>query len=149
MYADAATESDVNAFIDRWSSQKDGAQDSADVLPVFLALRDHLHAQHGAVVHFVSRPGVSHSLRGAFPGWAARPLAVLVDVVDDDPAARWLSVCFHDDALTDPEERGDRIPAGLDGNDARCFNLEDGDEPSMRYVKDRISEAFTHCRSRS
>lgn len=143
MYADAATEAAVNAFIAQWTAGEDGA----GVLPVFVALCDHLHTHDGAVAEFVSRPGVSHSLRGTFPGWASRPLAVLVDVIDDDPAARWLSVCFHDDSLTDPEERGDWIPTGLNGNDARCFNLEDGDKEFMHYVKDRISEAFAHCRS--
>ena len=143
MYADAATEAAVNGFVEQWTA----AGDDAGVIPVFLALRDHVLAQQGALAEFVSRPGVSHSLRGTFPGWGDRPLAVLLDVVDDDPAARWLSVCFHDDALTDPEERGDWIPTGLNGNDARCFNLEDGDEEFMLYVKDRISEAFAHCRA--
>jgi hypothetical protein len=66
-------------------------------------------------------------------------LFALVDVIDDDPAARWLSVCFYADMITDPEELGDVAPGGLAGEDARCFDLESGARAD--YILERLKEA--------
>ena len=66
---------------------------------------------------------------------------VLVDVVDDEPEARWLSVCFYADMVNDPDELGDFVPSGLMGKDACCLNLEE-DDPAMRdYILARLGEA--------
>ena len=66
---------------------------------------------------------------------------MLVDVVDDEPEARWLSVCFYADMVNDPEELGDFVPSGLMGKDACCLNLEE-DDPAMRdYILARLGEA--------
>jgi hypothetical protein len=37
----------------------------------------------------------------------------MVDVIDDDPEVRWLSVCFYGEMITDPDEAGELIPEGL------------------------------------
>ena len=55
-------------------------------------------------------------------------LFAIIDVIDDDPQARWLSVCFYGDMITDPEGRGEVIPGGLAGADeqscrANCISL--------------------------
>lgn len=90
---------------------------------------------------FKARPNVSYSLRAAHKGDTSRPLFVLVDVVDDAPEARWLSVCFYADMVTDPQELGDFVPEGLMGKDACCLNLEE-DDPAMRaYILARLEEA--------
>jgi hypothetical protein len=65
----------------------------------------------------------------------------MVDIIDDDPENRWLSVCFYDDLVSDPEERGDFVPKGLLGEDARCFDLDEADEDAVGYVAQRIREA--------
>ena len=63
------------------------------------------------------------------------------DVVDDEPEARWLSVCFYADMVNDPDELGDFVPSGLMGKDACCLNLEE-DDPAMRdYILARLGEA--------
>ena len=82
-----------------------------------------------------------HSLRAANAKNDERPLFVLVDVVDDEPEARWLSVCFYADMVNDPNELGDFVPSGLMGKDACCLNLEE-DDPAMRdYILARLGEA--------
>lgn len=68
----------------------------------------------------------------------------MVDVIDDDPADRWLSVCFYKELVDDPEQLGDEVPGGLLGEDARCFDLSQPDEDMVRYIEQRLSEA---CRA--
>lgn len=63
----------------------------------------------------------------------------MVDVIEDDP--RWLSVCFYEEMVTDPEERGDSVPGGLLGEDGICFDVDAFDETLLSYIKQRITEA--------
>ncbi len=65
----------------------------------------------------------------------------MVDIVDDDPGKRWLSVCFYGDSVTDPEEAGNLIPGGLLGEDGYCFDLYANDPETVAYLKKRIDEA--------
>jgi hypothetical protein len=67
----------------------------------------------------------------------------MVDVIDDDPAERWLSVCFYGDMITDPEERGEVIPGGLAGSDGYCFDMYDDDEKLAHYLVERMKEGYT------
>ena len=66
----------------------------------------------------------------------------MVDVIEDTP--RWLSVCFYNEMIGDPDENGDFVPDGLLGEDALCFDLEEFNEESIRYVQARMDEA---CRN--
>ena len=66
---------------------------------------------------------------------------MLVDVVDDEPESRWLSVCFYADMITDPDEKGDYVPEGLMGEDACCFNLDEDDAAMRAYIAARLAEA--------
>mgnify|MGYP000709343104 FL=1 len=43
--------------------------------------------------------------------------------------------------VSDPGEKGDFVPGGLMGEDARCFNLEDDDAVMRDYIKARLAEA--------
>jgi hypothetical protein len=112
-----------------------------DSKEAFLACRKALLSIDGMVPDFKARPGITYSLRGSHPAQQRRELFVLIDVIDDDPAQRWLSVCFYDDMVTDPEEQGDWVPQGLMGEDARCFNVDELDEDLVFYVIERIGEA--------
>ncbi|MBZ4684535.1 MAG: hypothetical protein JG774_280 [Desulfomicrobiaceae bacterium] len=107
----------------------------------FGILREALAAVPGVVLSTKLRPGVSISLRGGHPRQEGRELFVMVDIIDDDPENRWLSVCFYDDLVSDPEERGDFVPQGLLGEDARCFDLDEADADAVGYVAQRIREA--------
>ncbi len=90
---------------------------------------------------FNERPGISYSLRAKHPSQEKRTLFVLVDVVDDDPDERWLSVCFYNDMIQDPDELGDFVPDGLMGEDALCLNLDEENEEMQAYIFKRIQEA--------
>jgi hypothetical protein len=90
---------------------------------------------------FKSRPGVSYSLRAAHQNQSRRELFVMLDVIDDDPDDRWLSICFYGDMITDPEAKGDLIPEGLLGEDGYCFDLDAWDEDDLNYLEGRLAEA--------
>jgi hypothetical protein len=75
---------------------------------------------------------------------ARRPIFVLVDIIDDDPDHRWLSACFYADMITDPEEKGEVIPAGILGEDGYCFDLYAYDPKMVSYIGKRIDEAHNH-----
>lgn len=127
-------------FVDGWS------HDPNAVKPIFLHLKNMLQACEGVSLSFKTRPGISYSLRGACPE-SEREMFVMVDVVDDDPEDRWLSVCFYDDQVTDPDELGDWAPSGLGDLDARCFTLENNDPDMTAYTEARIQEALKASQS--
>ena len=127
----------VQAFIDSWT------EDPLNTKPIFMSLLNELTGKANAVVEFHQRPCISHSLRGLFSNGQDRPLFVMIDVIDDDPKARWLSVCFYGDMIDDPDEMGDLIPGGLLGADGHCFDISEADEPLTQYVRMRIQQAYT------
>ena len=92
-------------------------------------------------LQFISRPGVSYSMRPKHRNQKDRDLFAIIDVIDDDPADRWLSVCFYGDMISDPEERGELIPGGLAGSDGYCFDMFEDDEGLAHYLVDRLVEA--------
>ena len=109
-------ENEFNAFLDSWKT------DPCDAKKVILAYREQLAATNGVELSYKCRPGVSYSLRARNRAQQLRDFYVMIDVGDDDPENRWLSVVFYADLVTDPDEKGDIAPGGLDGEDAYCFN---------------------------
>ena len=126
--------SELDTFLTEWS---DTPQKNRQA---FIELKHHLDAKPEVMLSFVARPGVTYSLRAAAPARTDRPLFAMVDVIEDDP--RWLSVCFYDDTVQDPDDIGDHVPEGLLGEDAVCFDLESYDTRMLAYVMARIDEAF-------
>ena len=88
------------------------------------------------------RPGVSYSLRATHALQKKRALFLIMDIINDDPENRWLSVCFYPDMITDPEHKGNLIPLGLLGEDGYCFDLEKWDEAYLNYLEVRQDEAY-------
>ena len=131
----ATAQQEVNAFLDAWITDPNNAK------AAFSGYREWLAAQPGVSLEFKARPGVSYSLRAVHDNQKERPLFVLVDVVDDEPEARWLSVCFYADMVNDPDGLGDFVPQGLMGQDACCLNLEEDDEAMRAYIQARLQEA--------
>lgn len=123
---------DLKSFFEEW--------EDCDAKTAFRTFWKILESVDGARLEFKARPGITYSLRGTHPA-QARELFAMIDVIDDDPEQRWLSVCFYDDMVTDPEEHGDWVPQGLLGEDARCFNVDELDEVFVDYVSERIREA--------
>ncbi len=107
----------------------------------FEALLADLAAIADVSIDFKARPGISYSIRGVHAAQTDRSLFVMLDVVDDDPAERWLSVCFYEDMVNDPEEKGDLVPEGLLGEDGYCFDLDGYVDADVAYLAARIREA--------
>jgi len=122
-------------FIDTWTTDPNRTKDC------FTALKAHLEGLDGIKLDFVPRPGITYSLRASHANQSKRNLFAMVDVIDDDPADRWLSVCFYNDLVDDPSELGDEVPGGLMGEDAKCFDLYEGNEDMVRYIKERLQTA--------
>lgn len=126
---------ELDTFLKAWTTDPNNAK------AAFTDYRDWLAAQPGVSLEFKARPGVSYSLRAVHKNQRERPLFVLVDVVDDEPDARWLSVCFYADMIDDPDDLGDFVPEGLMGRDACCLNLEENDSAMRAYIQARLREA--------
>lgn len=127
-------ESELINFIEDWKETTEEGK------AVFLHFKEHLENQEGVSLEFISRPGVTYSLRASHAAQKKRGLFAMVDVIEDSP--RWLSVCFYNEMITDPEERGDFVPQGLLGEDAVCFDIEAGDKTLVRYLETRFDEAY-------
>lgn len=126
---------ELDDFLSKWDSS------ALDMKNGFLTLRDSLFSMENVSFEFNARSGVSYSLRPRHNKQKDRNLFAMVDVIDDDPDARWLSVCFYGDMITDPDEMGEVIPGGLAGDDGYCFDVFDYDEAAINYIKERLGEA--------
>ena len=128
---------EIKTFIAGWKDSPQQIRDS------FVRLTKHLDAKDSLLYTFKARPGVSYSLRAKHMLQHTRELFVIMDVIDDNPDSRWLSVCFYPDMITDPEERGNIIPWGLLGEDGYCFDYDEWDEEFLEYLEKRLDEAYT------
>ncbi len=126
----------LQQLIDGWKEDDEG------IKPMFISFYQDILEYDKATYEFHERPGVSYSLRGIHQNQKDRPLFVMIDVIDDDPAHRWLSVCFYGDMIEDPKNLGDLIPEGLLGEDGYCFDLTTADMHLENYVRQRIREAY-------
>ena len=130
---------EIESFLAAWEL------DALAMRPWFSRYFEALSALEMIELSFVARPGVSYSLRPRSTKEGARPLFAMVDVIDDEPAARWLSVCFYGEMITDPDEMGDFVPEGLLGEDAVCFDIEEKDDKFVQYVRARLDEACNNA----
>jgi hypothetical protein len=126
----------LELFIENWTETREQNKKA------FVRLQDYITSKPGVNLDFIAREGLTYSLRAAHENQKNKPLFVMVDVIEDTP--RWLSVCFYNEMITDPDENGDFVPDGLLGEDALCFDLEEYNEERIRYVKARMDEA---CKS--
>lgn len=118
----------------------DWITDDNGIKAAFTELIELLESLEGLIYSFKSRPGISHSLRASV-GNREKKLLALMDIIDDDPENRWISICFYAETISDPDEEGDLIPGGLVGEDGYCFDIFENDGNSVSYIKDRITEA--------
>ncbi len=133
----AKTEQELNTFIEEWKETPDKNKTT------FTHFKDYLSKKEGVTLDFVSRPGVTYSLRAVHANQKEKDLFVMVDVIED--VSRWLSVCFYGDMITDVEEKGDFVPGGLLGEDAVCFDLEEQNDKLVTYIEARLDEACSNA----
>ncbi|MCG8686967.1 MAG: hypothetical protein MI892_18955 [Desulfobacterales bacterium] len=126
---------ELDTFLTEWKDTDSKTRQA------FSELVDHLNSLEETTLEFNARPGVSYSLRPSHSAQSKRPLFAMVDVIDDDPDDRWLSVCFYGELVTDPQEAGDLVPEGLLGEDGYCFDLYEYDADEVAYLKARLTEA--------
>ncbi len=126
---------ELNTFISDWKDN------DTQTRQAFVELVGHIQSLTDITLEFNARPGVSYSLRPRHAAQSKRPLFAMVDVIDDDPGDRWLSICFYAEMVTDPDEAGDQVPEGLLGEDACCFDLYEYDPGDMAYIKGRLTQA--------
>lgn len=126
---------EIEEFVKGWQEQVPVAKEC------FVSLLETIKSLDGISCTFSARPGVSYSLRPRHFMQRNRDFFMVLDVIDDDPGARWLSICFYDDLVTDPEGRGEVIPGGLPDGDGYCFNLLNEDRGFVEYLKKRCVEA--------
>ncbi|WP_457575251.1 hypothetical protein [Desulfomarina sp.] len=131
-------ESEIETFLSDWGGE--GDQPMKNWFRLFF---DTVKTMEDVELQFVARPGVSFSIRPKHRRQTDRELFAIIDVIDDDPAERWLSVCFYGDMITDPEERGEVIPRGLSGSDGYCFDMFEDDKQLAAYLVARLKEAGT------
>ena len=129
----------IDTFIDNWPENESRTRQA------FIELYTHLKTFEDIHFEFNERPNVSYSLRPKHSSQKTRSLFAMVDVIDDDPNERWLSVCFYGEMITDPDEAGDLIPEGLLGEDGYCFDLYEYDADEIAYLKERLSQAHKKC----
>ena len=123
------------SFLESWTGDETGMR---QVYEEFLQL---LQEPGEVEFSFRARPGISYSLRATHSRQTRRSLFAMIDVIDDDPDSRWISVCFFGDMITDPLELGDLIPEGLLGDDGYCFDLVTLNREEVDYLRQRILEA--------
>ncbi len=133
---------EIEAFLAGWTENR---QEVKARVQFFF---DYLLAKEGVEVNFTARPGVSYSLRPVRREQKekGRSLFAMIDIIDDDPEQRWLSVCFYGDMISDPEERGEVIPGGLGGDDGYCFDMFEDDAELAEYLLARLDEAEAAAR---
>jgi hypothetical protein len=128
----------------------DWPKEQAGLKAAFTRLKEYAGAMQSAHWSFVSRPGVSYSLRfdlAPRPDGRERPVFFLTDVVV--AGELFLSVCFYEDEISDPHELGNAIPQGLFKETGYCFDVDDdncSEEILLSYLEDRIDEAHAKAR---
>ena len=134
---------EVDEFVKKWQEKEPAGKAS------FSLLLEVIKDLDGIACTFSARPGISYSLRPGVIRQSDRAFFMVLDVIDDDPEERWLSVCFYADLITDPEGRGDLVPGGLAGGDGYCFDVIAYDENMLRYLAERCREAHITALSRA
>lgn len=129
-------EAEISLFLREWASGEEHPMQKW--LQLFF---DTVSRLDDVELQFVARPGVSYSIRPKRTCQQDRELFAMIDVIDDDPAERWLSVCFYGDMISDPKEHGEIIPGGLAGSDGYCFDMFADDKELAHYLVDRLVEA--------
>ncbi len=134
---------ELETFVSEWNETESKTRQA------FIELLEHLQKMENITLDFNARPGITYSLRPKHNNQKDRALFAMVDVIDDDPKEKWLSVCFYGDMISDPEEMGDIIPEGLLGDDGHCFDIYEYDTEDIEYLKTRLDDAYKSAKKSS
>jgi len=127
---------ELNNFIAEWEETESKTRQA------FTELIEYLQKMDNITLDFNARPGITYSLRPKHNNQKDRALFAMIDVIDDDPKEKWLSVCFYGDMISDPDKTGDLIPDGLLGDDGHCFDMYEYNAKEVEYLKNRLDDAY-------
>ncbi|MDR2892372.1 MAG: hypothetical protein LBV80_04725 [Deltaproteobacteria bacterium] len=138
---------EIDDFLKSWD------EDSLEVKAVFSELYDFLRGalekKQNLSLDWKARPNVSYSLRllagkATAEGATATGQAciAMLDIIDDDPEDRWLSLYLDAELAKDPDGRGDLAPRALDGRDALCFDIDENDEDIVAYLTQVLEQTI-------
>ncbi len=127
---------ELNNFMLEWEETESKTKQA------FTDIVEYLQNIENITLDFNARPGITYSLRPKHNNQKNRALFAMIDVIDDDPKEKWLSVCFYGDMISDPDEMGDSIPEGLLGDDGYCFDIYEYNAEEIEYVKNRLNDAY-------
>lgn len=139
MYQTPEDQQNLDDLLTSWQN------DQLQTRETFVRFQQQLAAQEQSELSFNGRPGITYSLRAFIKKGDEAQLYAMVDIIDDDPDNRWLSVCFYGRMISDPDELGDFVPGGLQGEDASCFDYDQQDQERASYISSRLSEAHNYC----
>jgi len=125
--------------LEAWPQGQDGLR------RFFVGLTREAATESGVETRCFFRPGVSYSFRAALDHQGRdrkRPVFFLTDVIISPEEPWFLSVCFYEDEISDPEELGNAIPQGLFDETGYCFDVDEYDDKLWAYLKDRLAEAY-------
>ena len=113
--------------------------DQSDLKQAYLELVESVKSKPLATWSFVSRAGISYSFRAQASNASdrKRPVFLLMDVIPEKEGPFWLSLCFYEDEITDPDGEGNAIPQGLFQETGYCFDMDDGEGGMLEYLKQR------------
>jgi hypothetical protein len=137
MRENKSVDAEIRSFLQGWGDEQKHPMQKW--LQLFF---DTVQKMDDVDLQFVARPGVSYSIRPKRRSQKERDLFAMIDLIDDDPAERWLSVCFYGDMISDPGGHGEVIPGGLAGDDGYCFDMFTDDKELARYLVERMIEAW-------
>ena len=127
---------ELNNFIAEWKETESKTRQA------FTELIEYLQKMENITLDLNARPGFTYSLRPKHNNQENHALFAMIDVIDDDPEEKWLSVCFYGDMISDPDELGDLIPEGLLGDDGHCFDKYEYNAEEVEYLKNRLDDAY-------
>lgn len=117
--------SEIDAFLQNWG------EDSQEVRELFHRLYSLLRDCPLLTLRWKAEPGVVYSLRGALKEARTDDLSgdiVRIDVVDDDPEERWLSIRLTAALGDAPGETWETLPGALSGRAAFCLDVDECDD---------------------
>ena len=130
---------ELDTFLSGWP------KDQSALKQAYLDLIESVKSKPLATWSFVSRAGISYSFRGQTSEAKAdreRPVFLVMDVIPEQEGPFWLSVCFYEDEITDPDGEGNAIPQGLFQETGYCFDIDDVEAGMVDYLKQRVNEAY-------
>jgi hypothetical protein len=133
---------EIDEFIKSWVIDITD-EDRAEVKNIFIALYQ-CFKDSNLPMKWLARPGSCYSL--CVSEQNSTSAFARLDVVDDDPEERWLSLCIKKALADDPANYGEVVPKILDEQDALCFAIDESNENIKVYLQTLLKKAINNLK---